>query len=335
MSERDADERTDVRALPELVLRRHGRLTAGDHGDELLTMSVGPAGEAIGLWCSPDDVAGLTSMTTEPGGAAFPDSRAARPADIRITVHCPDLGDVVRVAAMPLAYPSVQPLPGGRSLAVGGRCLWRPEGPDRNAIMYASDGTVAGEYTLGDGIEDVFTTPSGQAWVSYFDEGVFGNYGWGGPGPAPLGACGLARFGPAGEPRWRFPSDGALGIADCYALNVVGETAWACYYTDFPVVRVQHGQVTSWRNELASGVRGLIVDDGRVALVGGYSGHRDRLVVAELGDGALREVGRYRLVLPDGRPLPDRVRVVGRGDRLHIFHGLDWFQMSMDDIVSP
>lgn len=101
----------------------------------------------------------------------------------------------------------------------------------------------------------------------------------------------------------------------------------------FPVVRVLDGQVTVWRNSLARGARGLLVDDCRVALIGGYE-HRDQVVVAELGDGELHAVGAYRLVLPDGRPLPERVRIIGRGDRLHVFHGSDWFRLSMADIPS-
>lgn len=59
---------------------------------------------------------------------------------------------------------------------------------------------------------------------------------------------------------------------------------------------------------------------------------RDRLVVGELGDGDLREAGRYRLVLPDGQPLPDGVRMVGRGLDLHVFHGTDWYRLSLTDI---
>lgn len=48
---------------------------------------------------------------------------------------------------------------------------------------------------------------------------------------------------------WRFPSHvgnpwGA--ISDCYALNVDSETAWTCYYTGFPIVRVHDGELTGW-----------------------------------------------------------------------------------------
>lgn len=132
---------------------------------------------------------GLRSWTRGPPG----------PSGARISVQSAGSAAVVRIAEMPLAHATVQPLPGDRFLVVAARCRWRPEGPDRNALVYGPDGAVLAEYTFGDGIEDVLTTPSDNAWVGYFDEGVYGNYGWAVPGPEPTGSCGLGQFGPGGE----------------------------------------------------------------------------------------------------------------------------------------
>src|SRR5262249_21153055 len=195
LKDREEQQRAEVLGLPVLPLRRHGRVTAADDGDALLSVSVGPAGEAVALWAAPADQEALTSGTVQPQWGSFRDARAARPAGARITLQRPGLSEAVRIAEMPLAHATVQPLPGNRFLAVAARCRWRPEGPDRNALVYDPDGAVVAEYTYGDGIENVLTTPSGNAWVGYFDEGVYGNYGWGVPGPEPLGSCGLARFG--------------------------------------------------------------------------------------------------------------------------------------------
>lgn len=333
MKEREEQQRAEVLGLPVVPLRRHGRVRAADDGDALLSVSVGPAGEAVALWSAAADHDALTSVTMQPGWASFPDARATRPADARITVQSPGMAETVRIAEMPLAHATVQPLPGDRFLVVAARCRWRSDGPDRNAHVYDSGGAVVAEYVFGDGIEDVLTTPSGDAWVGYFDEGVYGNYGWGGPGPEPLGSCGLARFGPDGEQDWRFSPDDTATIDDCYALNVTGETAWACYYSDFPVVEVKDGNVTAWRNDHAHGARSLVIDEHRVGMAGGYRPVRDRLVIGELGDSELLDAGRYRLVLPDGRPLPSEVRMVGRGPDLHVFHGTDWYLLSLPDIA--
>jgi hypothetical protein len=49
-------------------------------------------------------------------------------------------------------------------------------------------------------------------------------------------------------PDWHYPKYTEVGpwdaISDCYALNVDDTSAWACYYSDFPVVRIRDGVVT-------------------------------------------------------------------------------------------
>ncbi|SEG83514.1 hypothetical protein SAMN04489712_11610 [Thermomonospora echinospora] len=215
---------------------------------------------------------------------------------------------------------------------VGARAEWRPEGADRNAVVYDADGNVLAEETLGDGIEHVFATRTGHIWVGYFDEGVYGNYGWDGPGPPALGACGLARFSPSLQPNWRFPQSGRWGaISDCYALNIDGDTAWTCYYTDFPIVRIQDGALTGWRNDI-HGAKALAVGGSRLALYGGYGADRNRLAVGDLGDEALRVTGEYRVVLPDGQPLPADTQVIGRGPDLHFLTDDNWYRLGLDDI---
>ncbi|MGI5238910.1 hypothetical protein [Dactylosporangium sp. CA-139066] len=331
LDKREVQQRAEVLALPVLPLRRHGRLVAAQGGDALLSVSVGPAGEAVGLWAAAETDRVLMSTPVQSRGASLLHARAAHPAGTRITVQSSESVQVVRITESPRGYSTAQPLPGERFLAVAGRCQWRPDGPDCNALIYDPDGVVIAKHTFGDGIRDVGATPSGKIWVSYSDEGVYGSRGWGGPGPAPLGSCGVACFGLDGIQQWRFPRDDAAYIDGCYALNVCGETVWACYYSTFPVVRIADGDVTMWRNSLAHGAKSLLVDDRRIGMAGGYRVHRDRLVVAELGDTDLCDVGRYRLVLPEGQPLPEHIRMIGRGPDLHVFHDLDWYQVSLAD----
>jgi hypothetical protein len=318
-------------ALPTLKIRHHA-VVAGERGDVRVSVSVGPDGEVLALWTVAQDLPALTSSTTQPGGATFPDPRASRPVAARVTMHAPQAITVARLPELPLAYATVQPLPQGRIVVVGARAKWRPEGADRNAIVYDADGNVLAEETLGDGIEHVFTTRAGHIWVGYFDEGVYGNYGWGGSGPTPLGACGLARFSPDLQPDWQFPYDNPWdAISDCYALNIDGDTAWTCYYIDFPIVRVHEGVLTGWRNDI-DGAKTLAVGDSRVALYGGYGADHNRLVVGDLGDERLHVTAEYRIVLPDGQPPPPGTQVIGRGPDLHFLTGNDWYRLDLDDI---
>ncbi|MFD9894088.1 hypothetical protein ACFWY9_32465 [Amycolatopsis sp. NPDC059027] len=318
-----------------LRARHHSRLVAPQAGDELVSASVGPSGEVVALWAAPEDLSELTVRTTTPGGATFPEPRTSRPVTARVTVHTPDMAIAARIRSLSVAYPTVQPLPDGQVLVVGSRCRWRPEGPDRNAIVYDSDGAVVFGETVGDGIQHVQTTRRGETWVGYFDEGIYGNFGWGdSEGRPPLGASGLTRFSTALTQDWRFslPDDSAWGsIEDCYALNVDGDTAWACYYDDFPIVRVHDGAVTGWHNDVR-GAKALAVGGSRVALYGGYRPDHDRLVVGVLDGDRFQVTGKYRLAGPDGRPLPRTAQVVGRGPDLNVFVDDVWLRLNIDDI---
>ncbi|WP_143228171.1 hypothetical protein [Actinomadura meyerae] len=319
-----------------LPLRHHARITPVQDGDVQVRASVGPSGEVIALWSAAPDVQAVTSATTQPGWATFPDPRASRPATVRVTVHSPAPTSATTIRDFPLAHPTVQPLPDGRILAVGARARWREAGPDRNAIVYSAEGTALAAETFGDGIEHVFTTATGHIWVGYFDEGVFGNYGSGGAeGPGPIGSSGIVRFSPDLKIDWHFPSgmnDPWGMIIDCYALNVGADAVWTCYYTDFPIVRVQDGTVTGWHNNDAV-ARALIAEGSRVALYGGYSADHGRLVAGQLSDGRWQDTREYRVVLPDGRKLPDDVHVIGRGPDLHFLtSGGDWYRLDLDDI---
>jgi hypothetical protein len=333
--ERDEKRRAEVMAFPVLPVRRHNVIIVHDAADVLAATSIGPNGEAIALWTSPKGLAALTATTTQPGWASFPDPRASRPVAARVTVHRAGPETSVTIADLPLAHPTVQVLPDDRVLVVAARCRWRPDGPDRNAIIYDTDGRLVAEGTIGDGVEHALVSRSGHIWVGYFDEGVYGNYGWGDAGaPPPLGAPGLVRLSPDLEPDWRYPTDvESLGaISDCYVLNIDGDTAWACYYTDFPVVRIQAGTVTGWRNTIAQGARALAVADTNIALYGGYGPYRDVLVIASRGQDQLHKLAEYCLVLPDGSPLPATVQAIGRGADLHLINEGDWYRLDLDDL---
>jgi hypothetical protein len=323
-------------ALPTVQARHHAQLPSPQQGDVRVSASVGPSGEVVALWSAAEDLPSLTSTTTQAGWATFPDPRASRAAMLRVTTHAPDMTVAARIPDFPLAHPSVQPLPDGRVLVVGARCRWRPDGPDRNAIVYDSTGTMLAEQTFGDGIEHVQTTCRGEIWVGYFDEGVFGNYGWGkADSDPPLGASGLIRFTTALTPEWHYPSHVAKTwgpIDDCYALNVDGDAVWTCYYTDFPIVRIQNDTVTGWHNDIA-GAKALAVGDSRVALYGGYGPDHDRLVVGVLGDDRFDVTGEYRLVQPGGQPLPATAEVLGRGSDLHILTDDSWLRLDIEDIA--
>jgi len=173
-------------------------------------------------------------------------------------------------------YHIVQPLPGGELLLVCIRSELTSQGTaDLNGRVFNHRGRLQREFLLGDGIDDVQTTPNGDIWISYFDDGILGANGWK-PGNKkniyPIGSSGLVRWDKKGNIRWEFEhEDPAFAIADCYALNVTeDDTVWCYYYTAFPLVYIYHNQVVSSWQLPVRGSRSFCTDSRFVMMDGGY-----------------------------------------------------------------
>jgi hypothetical protein len=229
-----------------------------------------------------------------------------------------------------VAYPLVDVLADGSFLVVGTRCRWAESGPELNALVIGQDGRTLRRGCLGDGIQHLQVAGDGTIWAGYFDEGVFGNMGWGRPGPEPLGAGGIAAWSPDFEKTWELDPEEGL-VADCYALNVGHGEVLACPYTDFPVVRIQDRQVTVTATVGVSGPAGIIADGPQVGIIGTY---RDLslLITGAIQDGTFRESERVSLWAPDGTPLP-MARVHCRDTVAHFFAGRKWYSFDLQGMA--
>ncbi|TSC33858.1 hypothetical protein [Corallococcus sp. Z5C101001] len=259
-------------------------------------------------------------------------------------LHYADAWDTWERFALPRGAPAfhyIQPLPGDDVLLVNARCRYRSDKQhERNAHVYSRDGTWLRELTLGDGIADVQTTADGQVWVSYFDEGVFGNRGWGGDASrVPIGADGLVRFDAMGQ-RQESGVSMALGleerIVDCYALNVASEQeTWFYSYTDFPLVRMRPGRPsTVWRSPVR-GAHVIVVSDTHVLFGGGYEdAHSLQLfTLYDRGHQRLGPVASVVLTDETGRPWrPTWLK--GRGAWLHGAEGTRHFRVDLPELMA-
>ena len=221
------------------------------------------------------------------------------------------------ISKPPLTPDYVQPLGDGFLLA-SARCSHDESGAERNALVCRETGQLRASMTLGDGILDVRTTSEDQIWVSYFDEGVLGNCGWGSPGPAPIGAPGIVRFDRNGRIEFRYDAEaaGTDMICDAYAMNVDEHgTVWTCFYTEFPIVRIRDGTYQRWEYGRA-GASALAVKGQRALMVGDYK-RRNALTLVELGsDGRARPTDGGKLLTAEGKSL-DHARFVGVGSTLY------------------
>lgn len=263
--------------------------------------------------------------TEQPGFASFPVTTASNKYDVTVHLFGAQTDETVSLSAISCAYPKVQTFPDGSVLLVSSRCRYSADGPELNASVYSPKGKLASQFCLGDGINHVLVTASGEIWVGYFDEGVFGNFGW----KEPMGAFGLNCFDATGKMLWSYePPDGFDSIADCYAMTLAGEDLWACYYTDFPVTRVDKSKkVTCWRND--SCVAEVLATNGRsVLLYGGYGDNRHDCFLSTLDEsGSIGEPVKQELLLAEGL---DHASIYAHGANLHAIVDSRWYTLSID-----
>jgi hypothetical protein len=140
---------------------------------------------------------------------------------------------------------------------------------DLNGHIYNEEGFLQREFLLGDGIQEVQTTTSDTIWTSYFDEGVFGNYGW----HDPIGKYGLRSWSKDGEEKYKYHASENQFIADCYALNVMSDdNVLFYYYMNFKLANIKNGKTTYFPVDV-QGSNGFILSDDYVLFRGGYDDH--------------------------------------------------------------
>lgn len=138
---------------------------------------------------------------------------------------------------------------------------------DANAHVFNATGRLVRSFAAGDGIQDVQTDEAGMIWISYFDEGVFGD--------STLSKSGLVCLDGRGRCVFEFltvPHECVKSMADCYALNVCSaREVWLCYYTDFPLVQLlDHTIGGVWLNFPVAGSPAFAVLGQRTLFSGGY-----------------------------------------------------------------
>jgi hypothetical protein len=294
------------------------------------SVSVGVQGDAIRLLIRNESAHLPSGRIEQAGFASFPRSRAEHPYDAILSITNVHTTYEIEIRGLADTFPLMQLLPDGAVLIVSARCRRYNDGThDLNARIYDSQGQPREEFLLGDGIQHVQVDRKGNIWVGYFDEGVYGNYGWGGAGDtAPVGASGLVCFDAKGQKSWEYgPVPGVDVISDVYALNVFGDEAWAYYYTDFPLVRIASDRtVTVWTTE-TSGARSFAIGNGVVLLFGGYSPSKTACQLLRFDKDHATVDAEISLLLTEGGDL-SHANVIGRGNILHVFVGDLWYQFS-------
>lgn len=253
------------------------------------------------------------------GIGSFPRARMDSSKRFRLLRESTGSVQSIDLPPLDLAFPKVDMFLDGRLLLAATRCNWRAEADyDLNGIIFDPCTGQANRILFGDGISDLQIDDRGRIWIAYFDEGVFGNYGWGHPGPAPVGQAGLVCFSALGEKIWEFPNDAGPAIYDCYALNVSGAEAVIYAYPDFPICRIGADfQLTSKGTKLR-GCHAFAMSEAKILFSGQYDDPPDVAYIGRLDRDGTILVRRARLLMPDGSARPSG-RLQGRGKYLYHF----------------
>ena len=218
----------------------------------------------------------------------------------------------------------VQPLQNGLLLGTR-RCKYAGEATEANGCLFDNRGQLVGRILLGDGIEDLQTTTSDEVWVSYSDEGIYGNFGW----RKPIGNDGLLRFNLEGKICFRFEGAAGLGpIDDCYCLNVVSEReAWCYYYSQFSIVQIRDDRIAHyWACPVRSSKR-LAVWGNSLAMQDGYESDDWRLLEVTGADVAVEEEA-ITFRTPEGLPLAAKC-ARARGSAIWFVVGEDIYRFDL------
>ncbi|MEN2711360.1 hypothetical protein ACQKOH_04200 [Sphingomonas sp. NPDC092331] len=231
---------------------------------------------------------------------------------IRLSVF--DGADETDVVIVPPGhYPEVDRWRDGRWLVASSRAAAH----ERNGCIYAADGRKLAAIALGDGIENLLAASDGTFWVGYFDEGVFGGA---------ISSGGIVQFDAAGKVLWSFNSTAARHLVDdAYAMTLAGNALWACFYSDFPIARVERGKPVFWSNAIV-GARAIAVEGDVVMLAGGYEEENCRAAILKLERETSRQIGSFRL------PPAERggaTLLKGRGNVLHVVRDGIWMRTTV------
>lgn len=299
----DLLRRLEVLKLPVAPLQRHGFVMPGHPTATIRepeAVGVGPDGTALAVW-------------------RFHEGNNRR----QVTWHVPGRRRVmgsVDVESDLRRVSFVQPLPEGRVLLVAARA----RAGEVNAEVWAGDGELQHRGHLGDAIEELLTTPAGNVWASYFDEAM------GGSGPE---GHGLARFNSDLTVDWLYPLNSGLPfISDCYSLNVAGETAYFCPYTQFHILSATGTQVTDWGPSPYRSAHHLLRHGPDLALINGVGPECDVATMLRISRDGQPQVGaQCRVVLPDGMETRG-LQYIARGGDLHAFVRSIWYHTDLDSL---
>lgn len=190
------------------------------------------------------------------------------------------LGDeLIEFGIQKMNFHFIQPIK-DKILLLGARTMQYQNGEiEQNAVFFTRQGKKISETCFGDGIEDCIVMEDGRIITSYFDEGVFGNFGW----DQPIGSSGLIMWNKSGNIVWK---NTKYTILDCYAMNLDERNhLWFYYYDDFQLVDTDFRKDRVYQPDIEGSTSFLIMKSHQgIIMDGGYGKHIHLKMLKLLGN---------------------------------------------------
>ncbi len=299
-------------------------LALPDAKASVVATSVDANGNALLLTANRDDQAKASAKETR-GIGIFPKSRAPSDLTFSLVVQSGAGAETISLPAMNITFPYVDLFSDGGCVLVGARSSWRSKNDfDLNGALIERGAKTAKRVCFGGGIKDVGIDGTDRIWISYFDEGVFGNFGWSHPGPTGLGAGGINCFDRTGDLLWQHNrEDTTEHIDDCYAMNVSLLGVWFYFYTAFKVARVAEDFSVEYYDTPISGSESFVTDGHRFVFSSQYGEPVTTFHATNLYKGKLVHRRKLSLSLPAGINA-GQIKMTAHGDKLHVFTDKHW-----------
>lgn len=139
---------------------------------------------------------------------------------------------------------------------------------EKNALIYNKEGKLLTSFTLGDGITDIVPFDC-SLLVGYFDEGVFGNYGW----ETPIGQSGLVTFDLNGNILSEYTAlNKKEYIYDVYCMNKLHNgDVWLYFYgPNNYLIKIDRSKRTKYELKYVSGIGDFSIDENIILTTSGY-----------------------------------------------------------------
>ncbi len=325
--------------MKQIALQHIARIPPAPKGFEFVSVGISLKGEALFLYIEKSSKAYIGQRGESPG--PMPSFNAEGRVELIYKLRVMD-GEASREMDLPridFGFPRIDLLSDGSFVLVNAHAQWKSSGEyDLNGLIYDRATGEKKRFFAGDGIQDIGVDGHDRIWVSYFEWGVDGVFGFRGAGadfkiqegPHLIGREGLNCFDHSGELIWQHDQK-EMYVGDCTALNVSREAAHFVFSPDLYLGGVSSGFESDYRRINLTNSSCFAISPERAFFIRGAGRSLGTAYLMSFEPSNASSLVKCQLVLSNGNVVKSG-RAVGRGASLHLFTKKDWYSVNLQGL---